>query len=338
MATATPRRHRVRSAAIACSALALVLSCAPAVASPVNWSVTEFSSGLSAGAKPDTITAGADGAMWFSEFDGDRIGRVSADGSITEYPTSGPGLAAGAEPSGVVAGPDGYIWFTEYGAGQLGAIDPATGQLVGEYPVPAGASSEPQGIVVGPDGALWFTERGAGQIGRLDPTMAKSGTSDGFSEFAVPTNGTHIAPQPVDLVDGLDGTMWATLLSGDLASIVPAGSGPDTTATITRFALPTPASGPEGLVLGPDGDIWVAEYSAHQLAQVVPASTEAGTSDGITEYPVGAQPLWLSNAGDGAVWATDNVDHELVRFDISAHTTTVLGDAQGVTGDATADA
>jgi virginiamycin B lyase len=46
----------------------------------------------------------------------------------------------------------------------------------------------------------------------------------------------------------------------------------------------------------------------------------------------------LSNAGDGALWATDNVDEELVRFDLSAHTATVLGSAQGVTGDATADA
>jgi virginiamycin B lyase len=276
--------------------------------------------------------------MWFSEFGIDRIGRVSSSGSITEYPTSGAGLTAGAEPSGIVAGPNGDIWFTEYGTGRLGAIDPASGKLVGEYPVPAGASSNPQGIVVGPDGALWFTERGADQIGRLDPTMAQSGTSNGFSEFAIPSNGTHIGAQPVDLIDGPNGTMWATLLAGDVASIVPAGSGPDTIATITRFQLPTAGSGPEGLVLGPDGDIWVSEYTAHQLARVVPSSTEAGTSDGITEYPAGAQPLWLSDAGDGALWFTDNTDHELVRFDISSHATTVLSSAQGVTGDATADA
>ena len=255
MAETIRRRHRARTAAIACAALAGALS-VPAIMAQASTAstigpVTEFSSGLSAGAKPDTMALGPDGAMWFSEFGADRIGRVSQDGSITEYPTSGAGLTAGAEPSGIVAGPIGDIWFTEYGTGRLGAIDPATGKLVGEYPVPAGASSNPQGIVVGPDGALWFTERGADQIGRLDPTMAQSGTSNGFSEFAIPSNGTHIGAQPVDLIDGPNGTMWATLLAGDVASIVPAGSGPDTTATITRFPLPTAGSGPEGLVLGP---------------------------------------------------------------------------------------
>ena len=82
----------------------------------------------------------------------------------------------------------------------------------------------------------------------------------------------------------------------------------------------------------------MSEYTAHQLARVVPSSTEAGTSDGITEYPAGGQPLWLSDAGDGALWFTDNTDHELVRFDVSTHATTVFSSAQGVTGDATADA
>ena len=342
MVSTIKRRHGARTAAIACAALAGSLS-VPAITAQASTASTigpvkEFSSGLSAAAKPDTMALGHDGAMWFSEFGIDRIGRVSSNGSITEYPTSGAGLTAGAEPSGIVAGPNGDIWFTEYGTARLGAIDPTTGKLVGEYPVPAGASSNPQGIVVGPDGALWFTERGADQIGRLDPTMAQNGTSNGFSEFAIPSNGTHISAQPVDLIDGPNGTMWATLLAGEVASIVPAGSGPDTTATITRFRLPTAASGPEGLVLGPDGDIWVAEYTARQLAQIVPSATAAGTSEGMTEYPAGAQPLWLSDAGDGALWFTDNTDHELVRFDISSHATTVFSSAQGVTGDATADA
>ncbi|MGO9406419.1 MAG: hypothetical protein ACLP41_03885, partial [Acidimicrobiales bacterium] len=129
MAETIRRRHRARTAAIACAALAGALS-VPAIMAQASTAstigpVTEFSSGLSAGAKPDTMALGPDGAMWFSEFGADRIGRVSQDGSITEYPTSGTGLTAGAEPSGIVAGPIGDIWFTEYGTGRLGAIDPA---------------------------------------------------------------------------------------------------------------------------------------------------------------------------------------------------------------------
>ena len=49
----------------------------------------------------------------------------------------------------------------------------------------------------------------------------------------------------------------------------------------------------------------------------------------MTEYPAGAQPLWMSDAGNGALWFTDNTDHELVRFDISTHATTVAFQCPG---------
>ncbi len=50
-------------------------------------------------------------------------------------------------------------------------------------------------------------------------------------------------------------------------------------------------------------------------------------------------PPWATTStGDGALWFTDNTDKELVRFDVSTHATTAFSSAQGVTGDATADA
>jgi hypothetical protein len=39
--------------------------------------VTEFGAGITAGSGPDTITAGPDGNLWFTEFAGNRIGRIS---------------------------------------------------------------------------------------------------------------------------------------------------------------------------------------------------------------------------------------------------------------------
>ena len=300
--------------------------------------ITEYSAGLSAGAGPNVIAKGPDGAMWFSEYQAGKIGRIAADGSITTYPSGQAQLTASAEPSGLVAGPDGNIWFTEYGAGKIGDIDPSTGALVGEYPLPAGISSQPEGIVVGPDGALWVTERGAGKIGRLDPATVSPGTSQGIKEFSIPFGGNQPPAHPVDLIDGPNGTIWVTLLDGRIASVVPTGSHTDPTATIALYPLPTANSQPEGIALGSDNKLWVAEYGASQFAEIDPGSVQAGTSDGITEYPAAGKPLWLAQAGDGALWATDNTDSELIRFDRSTHTTTIYGAAQGVSGDATTDA
>src|SRR5438128_1529458 len=45
-------------------------------------------------ALPDGIAAGPDGALWFTEFNGNKIGRITTAGVITEFPiptsNSGP--------------------------------------------------------------------------------------------------------------------------------------------------------------------------------------------------------------------------------------------------------
>jgi streptogramin lyase len=294
--------------------------------------ITEYSSGLSAGAGPNVIAQGANGEMWFSEYGANKIGRITSSGSITEFPTAGTGLTANAGPSGVVLGSDGNVWFTEYSSGKIGEISPSTGHLVGEYPLPSGGSSGPEGIVVGPDGELWFTERGASKIGRLDPTSATAGTSNGISEYALG------GPQPSDLVDGPSGTIWITLVNtSQIASVLP-GALPNNSPGISYYSLPTANSGPEGLVFGSDDKLWVAENTAGKFAEVDAGAVQANTSDGITEFPAGGHPKWVTEGGDGHLWAADLMDSELIQFDRSTHATTTYGPSHGVNGDVTTDA
>src|SRR5437016_6419475 len=58
---------------------------------------------------PVGIAASPDGYLWFTEFNGNKIGRVTTAGVFTEFlvPTASSG------PEGIAAGPDGNIWFTE---------------------------------------------------------------------------------------------------------------------------------------------------------------------------------------------------------------------------------
>jgi len=68
--------------------------------------VTEFSAGITAGATPFGITAGPDGNLWFTEANGNRIGRITPAGVVTEFSA---GITAGATPYGITAGPDGNL-------------------------------------------------------------------------------------------------------------------------------------------------------------------------------------------------------------------------------------
>ena len=97
---------------------------------------------------------GGDGNLWFTEIDGDAIGRITPQGVITEFPLPSPA----SRPIGITAGPDGNVWFTEL-LGKIGRITPSG--TVSEFTEPSVGFF----IVSGPGMNLWFTADGG--IGRI---------------------------------------------------------------------------------------------------------------------------------------------------------------------------
>src|SRR5438445_12164715 len=61
-----------------------------------------------ANSSPVDLAAGPDGNMWFVEQSASKIGRITPDGAVTEFPISN-----GGPPLDVTAGPAGSLWFTE---------------------------------------------------------------------------------------------------------------------------------------------------------------------------------------------------------------------------------
>ena len=80
---------------------------------------------------PTDIVAGPDGALWFTEARGDKIGRITTTGDVTEYPIP----TAGAFAADITVGPDGALWFTESSGNKIGRIT-TKGELT-EYPLDA---------------------------------------------------------------------------------------------------------------------------------------------------------------------------------------------------------
>ena len=56
---------------------------------------------------PVGIAAGPDGALWFTNYGNNSIGRITTTGAVTNYTGTGISL-----PFGITAGPDGALWFT----------------------------------------------------------------------------------------------------------------------------------------------------------------------------------------------------------------------------------
>ncbi|HTA40770.1 MAG TPA: hypothetical protein VK760_16930, partial [Candidatus Acidoferrales bacterium] len=196
------------------------------------------------GTGPIRIAAGPDGAMWFSEFTSNAIGRISPTGDVTSYPLP----TANAQPQGITAGPDGAMWFAECGSAKIGRIPvnatPGSSAQIKEYgPLANGPGSNPFGIVAGADGALWFTETGANEIGRIT-------TAGNITEIPMTASTAEIASGP-------DGALWFTEESASkIARIL-------TSATIANpgiveFPTLDPASNPVGVAVDTDGSVYYA--------------------------------------------------------------------------------
>lgn len=109
------------------------------------------------GGGPQSGALGPDGAIWFVERAAAKVGRMTLDGTFTEYP-----LTPGAFPNRIVAGPDGALWFTELRAGKIGRI--TTDGVLTEYPISGG----PVGITVGKDGQLYVDLFTGHAVARVD--------------------------------------------------------------------------------------------------------------------------------------------------------------------------
>ena len=118
---------------------------------------------------PGDITAGADGHLWFVELsgtmdgrkpDGNRVGRITRTGEITEFPLP----TQTGSPINIAVGPDRNIWYTKGNA--IGRVTPAG--AITEFDLPGGGT----GLTAGSDRApvgrlgdkLWFAQSGANAI------------------------------------------------------------------------------------------------------------------------------------------------------------------------------
>ena len=235
-------RRGGRFAALTLSLMASLCSIAQ------GQTITEFSVPTTDGL-PIDIAAGPDGALWFTENEGNKIGRITTAGAIAEYPISGV-----SQRTGIAAGPDGSLWFTEAEANNIGRI--TTAGVISEFPLPM-LNRQPTGITAGPDGNMWFTSLYGG-VGRITP----AGTITLF-----PGEGDG------RITSGPDGNLWFTLPNGN-------GIGRITTAGVTTlFTIPTDNSFPLGIAAGPEGNLWFTEVYGNKIGRI----TTAGV---ITEFAI----------------------------------------------------
>lgn len=138
--------------------------------------------------RPMDIVEANDGDAWFTEYFGDRIGRVSPSGQITEFK-----LPEGSRPLGIAVDAQDDVWFTEHGPRDIARIDDA-GKLT-QFTLPADVF--PDEIAAASDGRLWFTEGKLGVVGHITPAGR-------FREVRLPDRESDAR----SVVAGSEGDVW----------------------------------------------------------------------------------------------------------------------------------
>jgi virginiamycin B lyase len=284
---------------------AIMLAAAQAVDSAHAQTITEFPLPGTAGngQGPLGITAGPDGALWFTSQASNStppsanalsyIGRITTNGALTQFPLP---IASGfLTPNFITLGPDGALWFTDSQENLVARI--TTAGAISSFMVPT-KNSDPTSITAGPDNALWFVETAKGKIGRIS-------TGGVFSEF--PTLASPTLLNSITL--GSDNALWFSDNQQDhIGHITPAGS-------ISNLALPPPNEFPQAIAAGPDGALYYLNEAQFSINPIERITTSGNVTRFINSPEIG--PSSLTKGPDGAVWFTDPLTNSIGRMTVT---------------------
>ena len=182
---------------------------------------------------PAGITAGPDGALWFTnlgDYRGDSIGRITTGGAVTTF--TGEGILG---PERITTGPDGALWFTNIENNTIGRI--TTAGVVTNYP----GADGPFAITAGP-GGVWFTNLATDSIG----TVTTAGVLSNYADSTI--------NYPAGIVISPDGAVWFAGEPNWIGRITSTGS-------ITNYRVASSSNTITGLTVGPDGELWMVGSS-----------------------------------------------------------------------------
>ena len=261
--------------------------------------------------RPGGVAVGPDGAVYVSDTMGQRIRRITDDGTMT--------LVAG--------GGDNF----------QGAGVPATEVTL----------NFPRGIAVAADGTLYFADRYHAVVRKVTPdgritTVAGDGQAeyrgDGGPALQASVN------EPLGVALAADGTLFIADLGNhvvrrvDPAGLIStfAGNGQDGSAGDGGPARSASLRGPADVAVARDGTVYIADWSDHKVRAVTPGgtiSTVAGTGTagytgegGPASTAALSAPQGVAVADDGTLLIADTQNNRIRRVGTAQVITPVAGD------------
>ncbi|GAA4790769.1 virginiamycin B lyase family protein [Lysobacter hankyongensis] len=237
---------------------------------------------------PTGLELATDGAVWFNETKGNKVGRLSVDGIITEYAVP----TVDGRPTGIALDSRGDVWIAERDGSKIAQLR-KDGSFI-EYPLPT-PRAKPAGILVDRQDRVWFAQREANKIGVIE--------NGALREYPLPNPKSG----PFYLVEDQSGLIWFSETFGNRIGVLNPADG-----RIVEFALPTPDSWPGGLAFDSQGALWFTEQLGNKVAMIAnptEAARKAFAAQTSANANSNAHPAPPQHQGVGAHSGHDRPTH-----------------------------
>ncbi|GAC1304709.1 MAG: hypothetical protein NVSMB19_15720 [Vulcanimicrobiaceae bacterium] len=195
----------------------------------------------------------------------------------------------------IAKGSDGNFWFVDKTTNAIDVIDP-TGNLIHAYPT--GAPGPPEDITAGPagDAHLYFLTQG--NIGSIR-------VSDGA--IALYPLSSRVSPSSGRITVGPDNALWFTEGFGaDVVGRLDPTKPASTTNPQEFKQIFSALAKPQGIVAGPDGNLWICEYGNNSIGRYNVSGPLVGT---VTEFPIptpASLPAGIARGADNNLWFNES--------------------------------
>ena len=253
--------------------------------------------------QPFGVARGPDGHLYICDTGNHVIRRVASDGTIATVAGNGeagysgdggPALEAGLnEPYEIRFDLEGNVLFVERANHVVRRVDRQTGLIstlagTGQEgfsgdggPAVEARLNQPHSIQVGPEGDLFICDIGNHRVRKVGIQDGRILTFAGTGEQGKTPDGAALAGTPLNGPRALDfdagGNLWLALREGNAVYRIDmkaksihhvAGTGERGFTGHGEPAVQARLSGPKGLSLGPDGNVYLADTESHSIRMV----------------------------------------------------------------------
>ncbi len=289
---------------------------------------------------PFGLAVASDGMIYVADQYNFSIRKITPAGVVTTWagspttpgPADGTGTAAQfTYPCGITIASDGTVYVADTYNFKIRKITPAgvvttlAGSEAWGTADGTGTAAQfhyPIGIAVAADGMVYVSENGSSKIRKITPEgVVTTFAGNGASGY---TDGTGTAAQfnyPYALAIAPDGTLYVADTGNNRirkitqGGVVTTFAGDGTAGSADGTGTAAQLNQPQGLTVGPDGNIYVSDSNNSKIRKITPegvvttfaGSGISGYADGTASTAQFGGPRGIGVAPDGTVYVVDGI-------------------------------